>query len=594
MGGKQRKQPFRDDPDEISAALQAEPPRVEPHLDAAAVRTHPALAELWRELRATAEAARGTEPELPREAWLAYAQRGERVPYETPYFARRTRLFALALEAIFGDDTCLPALKNLLLIVCDEPTWALPAHVDDPTTMTHRDTVDLFAAETGQALAEIRSLLGDRLSPDVSERIRREVTERLLDPMLPGTPVRWWETAPMNWAAVCAGSVLMAALQLESDPRRRSAIVHRCLGALDHFLDGFGDDGCCLEGVAYWSYGFGYFTAAADLLERASGGQIRLADDPRARRAAAYGHRVDIGPTRSLSYSDVGPGMPNTSTSAWWSRRGIPSLSALRLSLPSDDPCGRWALLLRTLLWSDPLPRSASPHADVFPDSGLVVVHRGAFALCVKGGHNDEPHNHLDLGHVSVWLGDEEVIADIGSGIYHAAYFGEGRYGFLHPSARAHNAPILEQGPSTYAQLPGSAHRATLSATIDAELNGQARLDLTSAYGDVDAAVHRSVTWEFDDHHGTVTITDDIATDAATAVISFMTRLMPTVEGTTVRWPDPWLHATLAAPDQAQVSLHQEPTLDHDGNPVTWWRIETRTPVHAGTPLSHRLMMRAP
>ena len=42
------------------------------------------------------------------------------------------------------------------------------------------------------------------------------------------------------------------------------------------FLDGFASDGGCAEGVVYWAYGFGYFTYAADLLERAQKALVGL------------------------------------------------------------------------------------------------------------------------------------------------------------------------------------------------------------------------------------------------------------------------------------------------------------------------------
>lgn len=596
MEEQQGRSPFDWSVDEVQTALSQAAGLAELLLPEAApiLREVPQLSDLWAEVSATAEsaAASGQEEDLPYDAWLAFSERGEREPYQTPYFARRTRLIALGLATVFGDDTYLPALERMLITVCDEPTWALPAHVDDPTTMDHRDTVDLFAAETGQTLAEIRSLLGERLSPHVSERVRAEVTERILDPMLPGTPARWWETAPMNWAAVCAGSVLVAALHLETDPARRAGIIQRCLGALDQFLDGFGDDGCCAEGLAYWSYGFGYFTVAADLLERATRGMIRIADDPRAVRAAAYGQRADIGPERTLTYSDVGPGRPNSSIPVWWARRGVPPISALRLSLPSDDPCGRWALILRTVLWSDPLPRTAPDHADVFDSSGLVVVNRGPNALCIKGGHNDEPHNHLDLGHVSVWSDTDEVLADIGSGVYTAAYFRSGRYDFLHPSARAHNGPIIERDGKRYEQVLGESAAATLVVEVDDDLRGRAELDLTAAYDPgLGSRVRRTVTWALGADRATVVIADEYSVDEATAVVSFMTRLMPTVDGRTVIWPETLLDATLTVPDDAEVAVIQEPTFDHGGNPVSWWRIETRTPTTSGVPIQYRLAL---
>jgi len=59
----------------------------------------------------------------------------------------------------------------------------------------------------------------------------------------------------------------------------------------------------------------------------------------------------------------------------------------------------------------------------------------------------------------------------------------------------------------------------------------------------------------------------------------------------TVIWPETLLDATLTVPDDAKVALIQEATFDHGGNPVNWWRIETRTPTTSGVPIQYRLAL---
>lgn len=56
------------------------------------------------------------------------------------------------------------------------------------------------------------------------------------------------------------------------------AVLRRCLQCLDIYFSSFEDDGVCLEGAGYFSYGFGFFTSFAELLERRSGGKIDLFD----------------------------------------------------------------------------------------------------------------------------------------------------------------------------------------------------------------------------------------------------------------------------------------------------------------------------
>ena len=541
--------------------------------DAARLRRLPGLAEAWRQIDDLAAAARRErEPSLHREAWLAYARTGDRRPYEQQYFGRRHRLTALGLAAVVSRGAADGALCGLIEAVCDEPAWALPAHVPDPVELIDRTTVDLFAAETGAALAELGVLMGDRLPAGLRARIAAEVDERVLQQLLPGAPAFGWESLRNNWAAVCGGSALMAALYVEHDPARCAALVVRCLAALDVFLDGFASDGGCAEGVVYWAYGFGYFTYAADLLERATAGRVRIADDPRAVRAAAFARRVDLGPTRQLTYSDATDQRPNTAALAWWARRGVAAPAVNRLSVPSDDHCGRWAPMLRTMLWCDGLPSASVDHLDVFDDTGLAVVVRGPFAVAVKAGHNDEPHNHLDLGHVSVWLGDDQGIADIGAGPYSAAYFDPGtRYAQPAPSAAAHNAPLLDGA----GQRQGPEARATLRVTGD-ERSGVAEVDLTVAYDGVTALV-RTVAWSLAGPVGSVEITDRLLVDpprpSPVVTQAWLSPVQPHLNrhGDAVEWELAAGTVRLSLPGPPAVDRLD--SVDHRGRPVVWWRV---------------------
>lgn len=63
----------------------------------------------------------------------------------------------------------------------------------------------------------------------------------------------------MNWATVCSGVVGIAALVIETDRERMAGMPGRVLSARQSFLDGFGEDGGCKEGISHWTYGFGYF-----------------------------------------------------------------------------------------------------------------------------------------------------------------------------------------------------------------------------------------------------------------------------------------------------------------------------------------------
>ena len=95
------------------------------------------------------------------ELFRQFYRTGSRVEYEAVYFQTRRRLCAFtALSLWEEDERWLAELEKALRALLAEPTWALPAHVpEDADETARRETLDLFACETAQAVAEILSLL---------------------------------------------------------------------------------------------------------------------------------------------------------------------------------------------------------------------------------------------------------------------------------------------------------------------------------------------------------------------------------------------------------------------------------------------------
>src|SRR5699024_1226834 len=67
----------------------------------------------------------------------------------------------------------------------------------------------------------------------------------------------------------------------------------------------------------------------------------------------------------------------------------------------------------------------------------------GGPALAVKGGHNDEAHNHLDVGSYLVALDGAPVLIDLGQPTYTARTFTERRYEIWTMTSSWHNLPEI-------------------------------------------------------------------------------------------------------------------------------------------------------
>ena len=472
-------------------------------------------------LRQTAASYGDTPAEaLPLSLYRLFDETGERIRYEDAYFSHRARLNAFALLAMGGDEQAVGRLEDAIWAICDEYSWCLPAHLggrsllpeaisggvggkepiegfagtshsqeDSTPYRSHDREVDLFAAETASALSEICALLKDRLSPVVVSRARARVFERVLDSVCSPGPAFVWETLANNWSAVCAGAVGIAAMYLIPDARTLAPILQRCLQAMEVFLSGFADDGACTEGLGYWNYGFGYYVCFAERLSVRTGGRVDLLAGEKVREIARFQQRVWLGGNRVVSFSDgARQGRWHPGLTHWLAHRfsGMEVPDARHVERFGDDRCHRWVMDVRDFLWADPAcarPKPGETGSVWFSDAAWLISRASSTAgpavFAAKGGHNDEPHNHNDIGHFLLHAGGETYLDDTGAGEYTKAYFGPGRYEYLVNNSSGHSVPQL----GTCGQQAGKSFHADVIQIAREERRDVLALDLTAAYG---------------------------------------------------------------------------------------------------------------
>ena len=384
----------------------------------------------------------------------AFSKTGARTPSETPYFNRRWRLAVYAILSIFDyGQIYFDALEDIIWAICEETTWAVPAHYDfnakDLPIENFQHIIDLFAAETGFALAEIYALLKDRLSERIKQRIRSYVRERIIYSYLHKPVPFWWERADNNWAAVCGGSVGGAFLQFGTETEIKEALA-QLLETMDCYLSGFGEDGACTEGLMYWNYGFGYFTYFADLLRQRTKGEIDLFKDEKVKNIAHFHQKTFLVDNYTASFSDSEPksgyffGLMNYLYTEYDDIELPPTAHAATLC---DDHCFRFAPILRQYAWYNPAAKPGRQKKTAYyhlPDAQWYINKKPPFALAAKGGHNAESHNHNDIGSFTIFKGKENPLCDLGVGFYSQQYFhADTRYGFLCNSSAGHSVPII-------------------------------------------------------------------------------------------------------------------------------------------------------
>ncbi len=499
---------------------------------------------------------------------------GSRPGYQNPYYRRRAQLTRAVLEALLGDDAALDRVHDLAWAICEETSWVLPAHeeqgpayweIDPPyqrtgplgahTALTREpDAIDLFAAETGAALAEAVYLVGDKMAPEVRQRIRQEVQRHIFKPYLAYARDHWWFHGPLNWNGVCNGAIGLAFLRLEQDINTLVDALALVLEGFEMYIaTGFEADGGSIEGVGYWNYGLMYYIVVAELLREISGGQLDLLAQPRLQDIARYPVSMAlVAPNRFINFGDaterqsIAIGVANRLAE----RTGIDSLRALFTPLESDQaltppPLAKLPIVLRHAAWWDHTqPRPALAQEDFYlPDSGVIKLVGGkpdgaTVILAAKAGHNDGHHSHTDIGTFILNVGGESLIPDSGRGLYSKDYFRRGRYQNVFNNSYTHNVPRIDgrlQAPGPEFGGCQQFHGRIVEHGQQGEIKFVV-VDFHAAY-DLPALTQARRTLRLDITSGVVTLEDAFAfaTEALPIEEAFVTWFAAEVDGGTAR-----------------------------------------------------------
>lgn len=510
-----------------------------------------ALAPYLYDLKKEADLLR-KEPlcELPFHAFCQFDTTGNRLTYENLYFHRRRCLGVFSIMAwLYQNPEDITLVEDYLWAICNEYTWALPAHLDGNSLNEKANPLqlDLFALETAQTLAEITYLLKDSINPAIFLRCMAEIERRAFLPFLSRNTPYHWENCKNNWASVCAGSIGMAAIYCIKDSSRLSSILIQLFPILQNFLDSFTPDGACLEGLSYWTYGVSYFTAFSALLSDRTGHVIDLLSQEKVPSIAAFQGKCYFQGGHTISFSDASCkdtfriGITSYLTHYFQYKIPIPPLSS---AAPfGTDPCSRWCQMFRDFIWATddfytiaqtPSATASFPKTCILPDAKWLIFH-GANGCggAIKGGYNAEPHNHNDIGSFFFLLYGKEVLADLGAGEYTKDSFSEKRYSIFTNHSFSHNVPVI-YGKG---QIAGKEYRAKdyyFHTQTPEKIS--ASMDIAPAYGEKSlCSLIRELIFEDKKHYLTIRDTYSFTAPCTMLEERFISRQKPELLKNSVR-----------------------------------------------------------
>lgn len=459
-------------------------------------------------------------PDCSDELYLLTTTTGDRDRYQEAYFRRQEMLRILAGAAReTGGDRCLGRTVELLETICAERSWTMPAHDLALTNFkgTHL-TIDLGSSHRALTLAGTLAQLGDRLPPEIRTKVRAELERRVFalyratnrdsaDGEAFERHGNWWFFCRSNWNAVCHSGVVRAALAVLPDRTDRATFVEAAERGMRYFLESFLPDGYCTEGMGYWNYGYGHFLELALAVRKATGGFVDYARLPRAKKAMGYAFGYTLDGKNCPVFADGGGGC-----------------AAERFL---DMGCSVWPefTAMRT---------GKLPPRTFFPDAQVYIGRAKRISFGVKGGNNDELHNHNDLGSWTLFMDGEEVAGDPGGEIYTARTFSKDRYVSDVLNSFGHPVPRI----AGQLQLTGAESKAEVvrrDFTADRDIFA---IDISSAYPATRGkrgALVREVT--FDRTAESVAITDrlkvaePVAFESAVVSCRATCPLVPSAQG---------------------------------------------------------------
>ncbi len=468
-------------------------------------------------------------PEMTEELYMLFKKTGRRTAdYNRARGQRYDRVSRFTqAECIENQGRFIKPLEAALRSICQEKTWIYNFHDGSLADYTGKKiTIDLSSVDLAQNLGECLFLLGDKLSAETRQLVMAKLRERIFDPYhkaVDGTGMKqWWITADMNWNSVCHAGTVAAALAVCPDRSERAFFVAAAEKYSADFLRGFGGDGYCAEGMGYWNYGFGNYIQLCETVYQATRGKLDLYKLKGARDAALYPVRIrllnDIYPAYADCALNSKPGMQLMSYINRRYELGLNDFVVPDFATASGG-------VASALMYSCSNSATARPAAagkefyelhSLFEHGGVLncrPLPQSACRLTVsfKGGHNNEPHNHNDLGSFVVVLGKESLILDPGGEVYTARTFSKDRYLSKLLNSYGHPVPVI----AGKLQRPGAEARAVIVTKNFTDLSDTYVMDLRSAY-EVPAlqALKRSFVYRRAGE-GSLTVTDDFTFTAA-------------------------------------------------------------------------------
>lgn len=417
--------------------------------------------------------------------YLEYHRSGNRDIMQSPYFSNTNTMVELLLaELAEGKGRFIDQLMNMAFSAFEMTSWALSAHLSlqknyKKFPMPDDFAVELVSGDVGSILSWTYYFLKDEFDkhePMISKRIYDEVFRRIINPFMENDHY-WWlgfnlpsDRVINNWNPWCNSNVLQCLMLLENNPDKLANGVYRTMLSVDKYLNFNNVDGACDEGPSYWPHAAGKLYDYLSLLKSATNGKTDIFDIAMIRNMGEYISRSYVGDNWVVNFADASArNKPDFNLiyrygKAVNSKEMMEFASFLKARNGDARSTGEGRDILRyleNLEYQNELktirPNHQSPAYTWYPETQFCYLNGKEMFVALKGGHNNESHNHNDAGTFSLWIDNEPFIIDVGVGTYTRQTFSNERYNIWTMQSQYHNLPMIDGK----AQVFGKENKAT-------------------------------------------------------------------------------------------------------------------------------------
>lgn len=437
--------------------------------------------------------------------YLEYERSGSRTAMEEPAGANNKALSRLIIaELAEGKGRFTDQIINGVWAACDMPSWVASAHL--PVQESKRnlpdfreEIIDLGSSDMGSFFSWTWYFLHkefDKVNPVIAARLKETIRQRILEPYLERTDY-WWQALQdkpgrlvNNWNPWCNFNVLTCFLLMENDPVRKATGVFKTMQSTDQFINYVKEDGACEEGPSYWGHAAGKLYDYLELLSRATGQQVRLFDHPMIRNMGEYIVRSYVGKGWVVNFADASAKGGGDAGLIYRYGKAVNSadMQSFAAYLVQDKKGNQEITtnrdffrtlenlsVVKEILTVKPALQAVAQ--SWYPQTEFCYIknNTGLF-LAMKGGFNNESHNHNDVGTFSLYANETPFFIDAGVGTYTRQTFGPERYTIWTMQSEYHNLPMINGMSQSF----GAQYKAT-HTRFDAAKN-QFSTDIAKAY----------------------------------------------------------------------------------------------------------------